>query len=349
MIEDPHEDFWGRRENAPQFQRKFRVFGWPVEMTSNHEGILAAADFSAPLYSTAPPTGRKAFRVQALVQNPIDEPFGSRTAFAAQGGPGPLPDDLLPHIQYTGSGDWIHLRLGAWGTCFAELRAGRAVAVLTPQLAALPEIVSRCLLNTLLNNFLTRNGYAMLHATGLVRGDRVLLLMAPHNTGKSTTALHLTLRRKFQLISDSQTYIAETGRGPQLTGFPVGCGKLRWDMLPHFPDLQGLLTHEQVRDESKYTLDLRQLDPDLVCDHAVYPSHIDLCLLSRSGRAGTELRQATLEEGWDAVMANSLHYDERPIWEANLRLIEPVLAMARLHHLEIGTDVGEMLRVVDSL
>ena len=116
---------------------------------------------------------------------------------------------------------WFNLHLGAWGSCFADLRTGFGVAILAPTFAARPDLVARHLINTLLTNFLTRNGFAMLHATGLVRngtplnGDRslrlrkasaqgathptrVLLLMAPHNSGKSTTALRLTLSRAFR-------------------------------------------------------------------------------------------------------------------------------------------------------
>ena len=46
----------------------------------------------------------------------------------------------------------------------------------------------------------------------------------------------------------------------QLFGFPVGKGKLRRDMVSHFPLLQPHLIAEPVRDETKYALDLRTLN-----------------------------------------------------------------------------------------
>ena len=38
------EDFWGRRDNQPECVRDLRVFGWPVRLTANQPGVLAAAD-----------------------------------------------------------------------------------------------------------------------------------------------------------------------------------------------------------------------------------------------------------------------------------------------------------------
>jgi len=61
-----------------------------------------------------------------------------------------------------------------------------------PELAARPELVSRCLLNTLLNNLLTARGLSMLHATSLVQGNGGCCYCT-HGTGKSTTALRLAL------------------------------------------------------------------------------------------------------------------------------------------------------------
>jgi hypothetical protein len=335
QYESQLEDFWGRRDNRLRYRRTFSVFGCPVELASNDERVLAAASYSAPLYSTAPPrtvsSGNPVgYQVRFVVRPPAKD--------VRILDPGPPPEHSAEHIQYTGEGSWINLHFGSWGNVFADLQTGIATGVITPQLAARPDLISRGLLNTLLNNYLTARGFAMLHATGLVRNGRVLLLMAPHNSGKSTTALRLTLSGQFQLLSDSQIYVTTTESGLQLTGFPVGRGKLRRDMLPHFAQLAPLLTPEQVRDETKYVLDLHQLDSTLVYDEAICPTHIDLCLLKRNGQPKTTLHEATLEETWDAIMLNSLHYDNPNVWAENLSQIEPLVKRARLYHLEIGTE-----------
>lgn len=325
-----HEDFWHRQAIAPQFSHEILVNGCRVEVTSNHAGVLDAADLAARQYSVAPPRPGK-YRLQIAVHAPPVDP-------------GPPPDDMFPFIHYTADGDWFNLQLGVWGNCHTDLRAGFGVAVLAPSFAEHPDLVTRHLLNTLFTNYLTRNGFAMLHATGLVREKRVLLLMAPHNSGKSTTALRLTLSRHFRLLTDSMIYISETSDGLQLSGFPVGRGKLRRDMLPHFPELDPLLTPEQVRNETKFVLDLHKLDSTLVYDEAFIPEQINLCLLKRNGQPKTFIQEATPDETWDAILLNSLHYDNPDVWDANLRLIEPLVNRARVFHLEIGTDTEGIIQ-----
>ena len=334
----PHlEDFWGRRDNQLTHTRDFAVFGHSVRLASNQPGVLAAADLSAPLYSSAPPVDRPPLLIR-LVVRPLPQP------------PGPLPENLFNHIQYTGSEDWLAIQLGAWGNCQVDLTAGRAWAALSPELAAAPEVVSRCLLNTLLNNFLTARGLTMLHATSLARdadGGQVLLLIAPHGTGKSTTALRLALAG-YPLMSDSQVYVNARPEGMLLTGFPVGRVKLRRDMLGDFPQLRPLLTPEEVRGETKFTLDLRRVDPALVRATAVAPEHVTLCLLTRHNAAETTRRPATRAEVLDVLMQNSLHYDRAEAWRENVAGMERLVDMAQWHHLVVGTDQQSLLKVIDA-
>jgi len=329
------EDFWGRRDNQLDCAHDFAVFGHAARLASNQAGVLAAAGFSAPLYSSAPPVDAPPLLI-SLVVRPMPQP------------PGPLPANLFSHIQYTGGGDWLALQLGAWGHCQADLAAGRALAVLAPELAAQPEVVSRCLLNTLLNNLLTARGLSMLHATSLVRGAHALLLIAPHGTGKSTTALRLALAG-YPLMSDSQVYLSPRPEGLLLTGFQVGRVRLRRDMLRDFTHLHELLAPEEVRGETKFTVDLRRLNPALVRETAVRPEQVDLCLLTRHAAPRTTLRPATRAEVLDVTMLNSLHYDRAEAWRPNVANIVRLVDMARCHHLVVGTDPDSLLAAIGSL
>ncbi|MBK9051061.1 MAG: hypothetical protein IPL78_09140 [Chloroflexi bacterium] len=178
------------------------------------------------------------------------------------------------------------------------------------------------MLNTIFTNLVINANFAMLHCTGLLRGEDVLLLLAPHNSGKSTTALRLVLAG-YQLISDSQIYVSPDSEGIELLGFPVGRTKLRADMVPHFPQLQPFLTPEPVREEMKYTLDLRRFNAELVCETAVRPRTIHFCLLHRNGTPHTQLTPAPPHELLTAIADNnSIYYDRPAVWLPSLRLIE---------------------------
>ncbi|MFQ5400690.1 MAG: hypothetical protein ACE5E7_13975 [Anaerolineae bacterium] len=327
------EDFWGRRATKPRFRRDFRLYGHPVQLLSNEEGVLTAVDHTRPLYSTVPDSDHSPFTIQITVQ-PARVP------------PGPAPDDLMQRILYSGDGDWLMLHLGGWGHAHVDLAQFRATAVLVPELAQRPDLVSQCLLNTILLNFCIASGFGMLHASCLVQNGRALLLLAPHNSGKSTTALRLALAG-WRLLSDSMVFTLPGT--DKLVGFPVGKIKLRRDMVAQFPPLQPLLAAEAVRDETKFSLDLRRVDETLVQTTAVAPARIDLCLLARHNRAETLLKPADETAVWEAVMMNSLYYDQAAVWRRNLAQLEPVIGRARAYHLTIGVESERVIKAIQTL
>lgn len=337
--QDDLEDAWGRRENGPRFVRETHLFGWPLRLSSNDEHALAAAGHSLPLYSSAPPLEQTPLHVHFVVRD------GARAAIADPGRP---PDNLFDHIRYSGYGHWLAIHAGAWGMVFIDLESGRATAILTPQLAARPELVSRCLLNTIFNNLLESRGYSMLHTTGLLRGARALLLMAPHNSGKSTTALRLALAG-YTFLSDSQVYVAPRTDRLQLLGFPIGKAKLRADVVAEFPQMRPYLEAEQVRDEVKYRVNLRRFNPALVREEAIVPAGIDLCLLHRNGKRDSHVTPAGRAAVEAAIMHNSIYWNQRQAWRRNLRPIARLLQQTRCHHLAIGTDPAGIVATVNQL
>jgi hypothetical protein len=357
------EDFWGRRQNRPLYSREFTVFGHPVRLASNVQEVLLSADFALPLYSVAPEKETPPFVIQLIARPVLSKAEGSepaalvlseglerrsRASREREKVTGPLPENLFDQIEYTGHGDWLAMRLGPWGFCHVDLAGKRALAVLAADLAEQPAMVSRYLLNTILTNFLIASGYGFLHATGLLQGRRALLLMAPHNGGKSTTALRLALAG-YTLLSDSMIFVGGRGAAVRLYGFPVGRIKLRPDVVADFPQLKPLLEDEPVRGEIKYAADLRRLDPDLVHESAVEPSDICLCLLTRSDDSVTHIRPAALPAVMETVMANSLFYDEADVWEKNLARIRPLVEQARCYHLAAGSEPAGLVATINNL
>jgi hypothetical protein len=329
-------DFWERRQNGPTYSRTFTIFGRQIQLSSNEEQVLGAADYSIPLYSLTPAVeAGKVFKIHIVVR-----PFPVS--------PGPLPDNLFDHIQYSGHDQWLAMQFGGWGHCQIDLKVGEALAVLSTEFGCQPDCVSRCLMNTVLNNFMHALGLGMLHTTAVYRAGQILMMMADHNSGKSTTALHLTLAG-YAFVSDSQIYIEQGAEGLSLYGFPVGRVKLRQDMLPQFPRLAAFLESEPVRQETKFRLDLHLVDPQFVHNSVIRPEKIKLCLLSRNGRVKSELSQADKAEALRAAMVNSLFYDTSGVWQKNFEQIERLVEQADCYHLSVGADVDDIIRVVDGL
>ena len=326
------EDFWSRRTNAPKYERSIRIFGRRVVFTSNHPTVLDSIDIAERMYSSAEPNDELAWHVALIVQD-----FDPGLAAP--------PARLIDRVQYAGADDWLSIGLEAWGHCFVDMTRGEAHAVLASSLAEDPELVSQVLINTILTNFVTRHGYSMLHASALVKDGQVLLLQAPHGTGKSTTALRL-LSDGFRLLSDSMVYIGERQGELWMGGFPIGRIKLRAGMLPLFPEAAAGAKSEPVRDETKHRVELDKLDPGMAHPEMLKVGRVEYCLLERWDEPHSRVEPLSEAELWPEIMVNSLHYDTPEFWNENLRRIQLLLKHASLHRLRIGTSEDDILKTV---
>lgn len=328
------EDFWSRRANAPKYERIIHIFGHSVVFDCNHENVLNCATLAEEMYSTSDLQNDAAWQVHLTVRS------------APQ--PAPPPERLIDLIHYTGADDWLSINLLEWGNCFVDMKRGEAYAVLSQSLAEKPEQVCQVLINTILTNFITQHGYSMLHASALIKDENILLLQAPHGTGKSTTALRLLLKG-YQLLSDSMVYIGERGDELWMGGFPVGRIKLRTDMLPLFPALAAEAETEAVRNETKHRVELKRVDPGLAYPQMMQIRRVEYCLLERWDKSESQMETLTEEELWPEIMVNSLHYDTPEMWNENLHRIDLMLKHAKLHRLRIGTSEDDIIRTVNGL
>lgn len=329
------EDFWSRRANAPRYEKTIHVFGQTVLFDSNDEDVLEAAVIAEQMYSFWDSRGDSAWRVHLTVHDP--DPL-----------PPPPPERLVDRVHYAGAEDWLSIGLDEWGTCFVDRKRGEAFAVLSSSLAEKHQQLCQLMLNTILNNFATRHGFSMLHASALVKDGQILVLQAPHGTGKSTTALRLLLNG-YQLLSDSQIYLVERDEALWMGGFPIGRIKLRADMLPLFPTVAADAQPEPVRDETKHRVELARIDPTLTRSEMIHVEQVKFCLLERWDRPESKIEPLSEDELWQEIMVNSLHYDTFEIWNENLRRVALLLHKARLHRLRIGTLEDEIIETVNAL
>jgi hypothetical protein len=329
------EDFWSRRRNAPRYEKTIHVFGQPVLFDGNDETVLKAAAIAEQMYSSWDQREDAVWRVHLTVHD--SDPAA------------PLPPErLIDLVDYAGADDWLSIGLREWGSCFVNMKQTEAHAILSTSLAQHPALVCQVLINTILNNFATRHGFSMLHASALLKGDHLLVLQAPHRTGKSTTALRMLLNG-YQLISDSQIYLTERNSQLWMGGFPIGRIKLREDMLPLFPALAAEAQTEPVRNETKHRVDLARLRPELARREMVHVDRLEFCVLERRNRIESQIEPLSEADFWTELMVNSLHYDTAEVWRENLRNVHLLLEKANLHRLRIGSSEENILKTVNSL
>lgn len=326
------EDFWQRRANRLAFQKEAYLFGHSLRVQSNQEDLLTAVDLALQNYTqtdqTKPPLGNIQLVVQPMRRSPD-----------------PAPDDLMQQISYSGSADWLMMELGGWGMVHLDLAKRRGTAVLDPNLAARVDLVAQCVLHTLLLNLVIAQGYGMLHASCLVRDGVALLLLAPHNTGKSTTALRLALAG-FPLLTDSMVFVDGDGF---LQGYPVGLVKLRGDMVNEFPQLRPFLQSEIVRQETKYRVDLRAVEAEFVQETAVQPGKIVLCLLSRHDAPESVVEDVGETAVIQALLQNSLYVDQPQVWQKNVENLQQLLVGETAVALKLGYDQDNLHKAFEEL
>lgn len=331
---NPADDFWSRRANAQTVSFELAPLGNLALITANEPALLAAARLSAGRFSRGEPGRGQPIRLQLVV---------------GDGPAAPPPADLPQRLRYAGLGDWITLSAGDWGHGFASLSRREAVVCLSPGLAAETRLVSRYFIDHYLLNFLL-TGWAMLHASAVLApgGRRLIALIAPPNSGKSTTALHL-LRAGYTFLADGMVLLRppEAGEGFQIGGYPIGEVKLRDDVLALFPEYGG--QQVRVREDRKTVVDLRPAHPDRLAERLASPAAIRLCFVERGGAARTEIAPLSAAEARPILAANTVFWDEPARLAHNTAALSRLLRAADLCRLRIGTDPAGLVAAVDEL
>lgn len=340
----PSEDFWSRQANRQSHSLLLVPFGVPLGVTANTAEALEAARLSANRFSTWGEPGAASARLHLVVRS--------------QSTP-PLPDDLPERFVYSGVGDWITVSAGEWGHGFANLSTREAYIFLSPALAADTRLVSRYFIDHYLLNFLLTE-WAMLHASAVAKAGRLVVMVAPHNVGKSTTALRLLhagydfladgmvlLNRRPQPLHHKSNGANGEARGLVAGGYPVGEVKLRDDVLDLFPQYAGEAV--RVREHRKTVVDLRPVHPGQVLKSILRPSAIHVCLAERASEPGSHLAPLTPEAAAPALAANTVFWDEPARLAHNTALLTQLLGTAHFHRLSIGTDTRSLVDTLERL
>jgi hypothetical protein len=185
----------------------------------------------------------------------------------------------------------------------ADVTRRDAVAYVTPALLADREHFRYGVLEALTLFLVTHFDRQPVHAAGVVRGDRGLLLAGPSGVGKSSLA-YAAMRSGFRVLTDDAVYVQ---RDPRLRVW----GMPRYLHLPpssrtFFPELSHALPTARATGKLKMAVDLRT--PERIVTPPVV-ERIALCILARgteatrltrvSPQAATEdLREAS-EPGFD--------------------------------------------------
>ncbi|MBI3764563.1 MAG: hypothetical protein HY260_22210 [Chloroflexi bacterium] len=313
----------------------YTAFGYAVRLTANDRRVLDAGRLSAPRFgATQPLPDNLAIELTLIVVPTLPD--------------APVPSDLASGIQTFGVGDVLWQAAPPWLHAMANIRERRACAALSPALAAEPRLVSRYILDRFVNNMALREGLGQLHATCVVKGDCALLLIAPHGTGKSTTAFHL-LNTGYQLMADSLVYVRRRGDVLELMGYPTGEGRLTAEMEARFPHLRGQAAEITVHGVRKNVVDLREVVPDKITESSLRPGRVVLCLVERDGAGQTRAERLSADDTLRRLLPDTLYLDDLTAMAASLECVRRLVERAQCWRLTLGADPVELVRAIEGL
>jgi hypothetical protein len=327
-------DGWLRRETVVHHERAMNILGYPFTLRSNSEAVTALCALSERRFSTRSPlTGVMGGVIDLfeLGESPAEEL---------------TPLQLEGQFQTVASGSHGLIQLGRWGSLYADWTARTAFGSIAPALLGQPAIASRHALDTFMLVALLREPLGMLHASGLVKDGRVVLLVGPHGAGKSTTALHL-IRAGYRLISDTLIFARVAGDRLEIMGYAVGELKLTAEGRALSPELPGDGGDLSIDGRRKPIFDLSVLMPERIETGVVFPRAVTLCLVRRSADTRTHLQPLDEDIMLHQIIRDTSYLDEIDVMAQNLSVIDRLIKPAQNYMLELGSDPGEIVAAIE--
>jgi hypothetical protein len=274
------------------------------------------------------------FEIEAAAGHAFDRPAAGR----------PVYDPPVGEVIYDDAADRLYIGYGPRLRVLCEAGRGRARA----SVAGMEEedlwSLSHPLFTLPLVELLKRRGLYGLHAGGVCRDGRALLLPGTSGSGKSTLTLALA-RAGFGFLGDDTLFLARRpGAGPRILAFPDEFD-LTDRTVSFFPELAPLLGEapragwrkRQVRVERAYGAPVVwECEPALL----VFPRV--------TGTPGSELTPLSPGEALLELAPNVLLTEGRSS-QAHLDALAELVERSACHRLAAGTDLAAAVELLGEL
>jgi hypothetical protein len=317
--------------------RAYLLHGVRLGVLATGEGERAASGVHARLAGLPRDGGPPydvTFEIRVGESHELDRPVSGR----------PVYDPPLGEVVYDDADDRLFIGYGPRLRVLCEPGRGRARA----SAAGMEEedlwSLSHPLFTLPLVELLKRRGLYGLHAGGVCRGGRALLLPGTSGAGKSTLTLALA-RAGFGLLGDDTLFLARRpGEGPRVLAFPDEFD-LTDQTVSLFPGLAPLLGGPPAAGWRKRQLRVeRAFGTPVVweCAPAV------LVFPRVAGVRHSELTPLSPGEALLELAPNVLLTEPRSS-QAHLDALAELVAASECYRLATGTDLEEAVRIVGEL
>jgi hypothetical protein len=174
--------------------------------------------------------------------------------------PAPSGAPTLEPVVNRTTGNLYLISAGSRDLGVADIDGGVAHGFVSEVTARDVTAVRHTFIESLALSMLPRGrGYLVLHAAGVVRGDRGIVLQGPAGAGKSTFAMACA-RRGFGVFAEDAVFVHVRSAGLEWWGMPW-VQRLLPDARELFPEIAGLPDHVRPNGESKIDVELDRVHP----------------------------------------------------------------------------------------
>lgn len=318
-------------------ERGYDLHGVRLGLSFEHLGERASAALLARLAQIPPdglPPHDLAFELRSSAAHPFGLPEGARTVY----------EPPVGEVVYSDGAGLLYIDAGPRLRVLCDPGDGRArVSVLGEDEEDL-WLLSHPLFTIPLMEMLKRRGLYGLHAGGLARNGRALLLPGTSGAGKSTLTLALA-RAGFGLLGDDTLFLARRAEGDlRVLAFPDEFD-LTDRTVSFFPELAALLESPLPAGWRK-----RQLRAEEVYGTAiVWEAEPALLVFPRvSGARESVLTPLPKDEALLTLVPNVLLTEPRSS-QAHLDALADLAAGCACYRLDTGSDLDGAVRLLGDL
>lgn len=205
-------------------------------------------------------------------------------------------------------------------------------------------VISHMIFYPLWCQLMKEKGLYPLHAAGLVKDGRSILLPGRSGSGKSTLSLQL-VRDGYGLLSDDTVFLKKSGCMIEAMSFPeeINVKERTFELIPELRNIKNL-TVNKLRQKSSFQID--ELYPDSFVDSAI-PSLIIFPQISDSNE--TTLQPVSRTEALTMVMCFALFFLDPSTTSKHFEMLSQLVKQAPCYNLSAGSDSDKMLPTINKL
>ncbi|MFL6196774.1 MAG: hypothetical protein ACJ75H_21500 [Thermoanaerobaculia bacterium] len=320
---------------APGTDRAYVLHGLRLGVAATGEAERAAAGIHARLAGL--PLDGGAHDVTFEIRAGEDHGFG-RPASAR-----PIYEPPVGEVVYDGGADLLYIEYGPRLRVLCDAREGCSVASAAGMAEEDLWSLSHPLFTLPLVELVKRRGLFGLHAGGVCRGGKALLLPGTSGSGKSTLTLALA-RAGFGFLGDDTLFLARRSGALRVLAFPDEFD-LTDRTVAFFPELAPLLDAAQPTGWRKRQVRVEEAYGAPV----VWESEPAVLVFPRvSGAPSSQLLPLNPGEALLELVPNVL-LTEPASTQAHLDALATLVKRCRCWRLETGTDLDEAVALLDGL